>query len=223
MTLMELIALLRRKIVLIVALPLLFLAAMAAYCYYLLPDQYTATTSMYVLYVQDDGSEGADSAEFSASQMVANDVARLLPSDRIVRETLKKTGLKSLDDYRISVENSTNTRVITLEVTGPDPHDAAAIANAMAREVSKVVNEVMDTDAINVIDSAVAPQSPSGPRRYLYMAVAFLAGLFLAVLIALLADMLNTRVRSADEAAALVGRPVIGRFPRYKPLDRKGR
>lgn len=221
MTLAELIGLLKRRIILMIVLPLLFLGGVAAYCFFLMPDEYTATTSMYVLYTQEDEADGAETAEFSASQMVANDVARLLSSERVVRETQKKAGLLSLDDYKVSVDNSSSTRVISLEVTGPDPRKAAAVANAMAAEVSKVVNEIMGSDAINVIDTAMAPLSPSGPRRYLYIAIAFVVGLFLAVLIALLTDILNTRVRSADEVAALVGRPVIGRFPRYKLRERK--
>ena len=53
----------------------------------------------------------------------------------------------------------------------------------------------------------------------MYVAVAFMAGLFLAVAIVVLADTLDTRVRNADEIATLIGVPVVGRFPAM----RKGR
>ena len=45
------------------------------------------------------------------------------------------------------------------------------------------------------------------------VAVAFLAGFFIAIAIIVLMDMLNTRIRSEQEAAELLGVPVIGRFP----------
>ena len=86
----------------------------------------------------------------------------------------------------------------------------------MAKQVSIVAQDVQVADSINVIDEAVAPDSPSGPNRPLYVAVAFMAGLFLAVAIVVLMDMLDTRVRSAEDAEELLGVPVVGRIPAMK-------
>ncbi len=219
MTLLELFDLLKKKLALVILLPLLFAGASGAYCYLFMPNEYTASTSMYVLYTRSDDTVSADSTSLSTSQMIANDVARLFTSDRIRRETLEATGLSSLSDYRISVESSTNTRVITLRVTGPDPQSAAAVANTMADKVSDIAREVMGVDAVNVLDTAQVPQYPSGPRRAMYVIVSGLAGLFAAIAIVVLIDMLDTRVRKGDEIAGLLGVPVIGRFPEA----RKGR
>ncbi len=65
-------------------------------------------------------------------------------------------------------------------------------------------------------DGVEAPEHPSGPSRTMYVAVAFLAGLFVAVAIVVLLDMLNTRVRSAEDVEELLGIPVIGRIPAMK-------
>ena len=48
------------------------------------------------------------------------------------------------------------------------------------------------------------------------LAVAFLAGLFVAIALVVLMDMLNTRIRNDREAEELLGLPVIGRFPYVK-------
>ena len=50
----------------------------------------------------------------------------------------------------------------------------------------------------------------------MYTAVAFLAGIFLAVAIVVVLDMLNTRVRNPEEAEELLGIPVIGVSPRSR-------
>ena len=47
-------------------------------------------------------------------------------------------------------------------------------------------------------------------------AVALLAGLFIAIAIVVVSDMLNTKVRNADEVEELLGLPVIGRMPAVK-------
>lgn len=124
--------------------------------------------------------------------------------------------MKSLANYKVSVSSETTSRVITLSVTGPDAASTAQVANAMAREVSEVAREVQMAESVNVIDEAEAPASPSGPNRALYVAVAFLAGLFAAVAIIVLMDMLNTRVRNAEDAEELLGIPVIGWIPMTK-------
>ena len=74
----------------------------------------------------------------------------------------------------------------------------------------------MDIQSVNVIDKAVAPVNPSGPNRPMYVAVALMAGLFLAVAIVVVADMLNTKVRRVEEVEELLGLPVIGRMPAMK-------
>lgn len=116
----------------------------------------------------------------------------------------------------MSVSSETTSRVITLSATGKDAEGVARVANAIAEEVSEVAQNVQMAQSVNVIDRADAPASPSGPNRTLYVAVAFLAGLFAAVAIIVLIDMLNTRVRSSEDAEDLLGISVIGRIPVLK-------
>lgn len=217
MTLLELLALLRKHLRLVVALPVACALVMGVYSLLFMPDTYTATTSMYVLAsAQDGGGASSLSSDLSASQMVANDVATLLQSDRALSETASDLGLKSLSDYDVSVTSETTSRVITLTVTGPDAQTAADAANAMVSNVSAIAQEVMSVESVNPIDQAQAPTAPSGPNRALYVAVALMAGLFAAVAVVVVADMLNTKVRGQEEVEELLGIPVIGRVPAMK-------
>ena len=104
-------------------------------------------------------------------------------------------------------------RVIGLTVTGPDPQTIADVANHLVANVSGIAQEVMSVESVNPIDQATAPEAPSGPNRPLYVAVALMAGLFLAVAIVVVEDMLNTKVRGQEEVEELLGIPVIGRIP----------
>ena len=124
--------------------------------------------------------------------------------------------MKSLRDYKISVSSENTSRVISLTVTGEDAASTAIIANELAKNVSSVAQSVMDVQSVNVIDEAVTPTSPSGPNRLMYTVLAFLAGLFVAIAIVVLMDMLNTRVRGAEDVEELLGIPVIGRIPSMK-------
>lgn len=216
MTLLELLHLLRKHLKLVIVLPLACMLAVGAYSYVAMPNTYSATVSMYVLVKQENANSNSLSSDLSASQMVTNDVATLLKSDRVVNETASALGLDSLKAYKTSITSSTTSRVLSLEVTGPDAEMAANVANKMADEVSSVAHDVMNVDSVNVVDSAKVPTAPSGPKRPLFMAIGLLGGLFMAVAIVVVSDMLNTKVRDEEELEELLGLPVIGRIPAVK-------
>lgn len=215
MTLLELLSLLKKRLKLVVALPLACAVIMGGYAFFAMDDVYTATASMYVLAQQDQVNSNLNS-DLSASQMLANDVATLLKSDRVCALAARDLGIKNLAGFDISVTSETTSRVLSVTVTGESAQDSADLANSLAEHVSSTAQEVMQVEAVNVIDRADAPAQPSGPSRMLYVAVAFMGGLFLAVTIVVVSDMLNTKVRSADEVEELLDIPVIGRIPTTK-------
>lgn len=78
MTLLELLYLLKKRLKLVIVLPLVCALAV----------------SMYVLVQHDNANSNSLSSDLSASQMVTNDVATLVKSDRVVLETAKALGLE---------------------------------------------------------------------------------------------------------------------------------
>ena len=215
MTLLELLALMRKHLRLVIILHILTAALTAAYAWLIMPDEYTASVSLYVLTSSgtQENTNALTNSDLSASQMLTNDVAELVKSDRVTGDSASDLGMSSLKGYKINVESQTTTRVITLSVTGESAQAVATVANALAKTTDKVAQEVMGVESVNVIDEAKAPTSPSGPNRVLYTIVAALAGLFVAIAGIVLADMLDTRVRTVDDAAEMLGLSVIGRIP----------
>lgn len=211
MTLLELLHLLRKHLKLVIALPIVFAIACGVVTLFM-PNQYTASTTMYVLSKNADNKSGNAYSDLTAGQLLSNDVASIAKSSEVKSAVTNSLGT-SLSSYDVKVDNSTTTRVITLSVTGPDPQAAANIANAYVQNISSTAQSVMDVQAVNVIDAASAPTSPSGPKRPLYILVALLVGLFLAVAIVVIADMVNTKVRSDEDVEELLGIPVVGHFP----------
>ncbi len=214
MTIFELFGLLRKHLALVIILPVvcgLIVFAGAK----LLPDEYTASTTMYVLSRNDNegANENLTQQEMSVGQMLTNDVTTIMKSNRVKKDVADQFGLPNLKGYKFDITSSTTTRVITLAVTAKDPEMAAAVANATVTEVSDVASGVMQIQSVNVIDTADVPTSPSGPRRMLYTAIGAAAGFLLAVAIVVVRDTLDTRVRNGNEAEEIVGVPVVGHFP----------
>lgn len=214
MALLELFQLFKKHLKLVITLPVVCAIVMGIASFAMMDNTHTATTSMYILAKTDGGQMSYN--DLSASQMLSNDIATLLDSDSVKSGAAKDLGLSDLDDYKIAVSSETTTRVITLSVTGTDAKETAKVARAMANSVSTVAQNVGAAQSINVVDEAKTPESPSGPKRLLYVAVAFLAGVFIAIAFVVLADILNMRIRGAEEAEELLGIPVVGRIPAMK-------
>ena len=219
MTLLELFQIIRKHLKLCIALPIIFALATAVFSFVALANTYTASVSMYVLANSSETQAGTTlSTDLSASQMLTNDVSELIKSERVLNQTANQLGMteQELEKYDVEVTSSTTTRLITIEVTGDTPNSAAAIANGLANTTNTVAQEIMDIEAVNVIDQAATPDEPSGPPRTMYVAVAFLAGVFVAVAIVVVMDMVNTRIRKPEEIEELLEIPVIGKIPTIK-------
>ena len=213
MTLFELFALLRKRWKFIILLPLMagIITAVGAH---FLPDEYTASTTMYVLpknETEDMATSSVTQSDLNFASMLSNDVSTILKSSRVRKDVAEELGLGSLGGYSINVTAGTSSRVLTLTVTGHDPEMTARVANDLA-DTSEVAVEVMQIQAVNVIDPAEDPGGPSGPRRSRYVAVGIMAGLFAAICLVIIEDMLDTRVRSGEDVEEIVGVPVIGHF-----------
>ena len=217
MTLLELITLIKKQWYLVVILPIVFGLATGIFCWGFMTNDYTASVSLYIL-AKSDKTEPLSAAgtEFSTSQQVANDVAVLAVSNRVERETAEKLGLKDLEDYRIGVDSSTQNRVIELNVTGKRPELVAEVANTLAEVLAQTGVELMDLQAINIVDEALVPDEPSGPNRLLYTLVGVLVGVVVAIAILVLKDLLDTTVKSSEEVEELYGLPVLGNMPKVR-------
>ena len=105
MTLLELFALLKKHLKLVIALPIACALATAVFSWAFLPNTYTSTVSMYVLTRANENTSVLTSTDLTASQMLTNDVATLIKSDRIESDTASKLQMDSLKGYDVKVSS----------------------------------------------------------------------------------------------------------------------
>jgi chain length determinant protein EpsF len=74
---------------------------------------------------------------------------------------------------------------------------------------------------VSVLNPAVTPTEPSGPRVLLNTLIAFLLGTVLGVGLALLLELLNRPVRSSGDIKDMLGIPVLGTIE-WKPARGRG-
>ena len=139
MTLRDVLFILKRRLWLLVLIPVLCAAAVGFYAYRFMPDYYTAYATLYILV--DGSSDGSgEAASFSGlsynmgvSQQIASDVSELLSSRRARLLVQDYMASDSPLNYSVSSFVDEDSRILQLSVTSYDPTIVADVANALSR------------------------------------------------------------------------------------------
>ncbi len=131
-------------------------------------------------------------------------------------------GLSPLElTKQVSASAPKDTSLIEVTATDSDPEEAALIANTTASVLGDVISNELErpTDGgparvhLEIINPATVPSSPISPNVTRNLALGLLLGLMLGFGAAVLRDVLDTRIRSRADIAAITHIPVIGDIP----------
>lgn len=124
----------------------------------------------------------------------------------------------------------TDTVLIDISVTDPDPRRAADIATAIANSFPAIAGSIepdradgRKAVAVTVVQDAPVPGSPVSPKAGLNLALGLLAGTVLGLILMVIRELTDTRLKSERDVVAVTVSPVLGRIPfdpqaRSRPL-----
>ena len=119
---------------------------------------------------------------------------------------------KALEN-QIAIANASDTRILKITVTDTDPQRAADIANELVRQASIYLPKVMETDAPNLVESAVPPTGKAAPS---YSKNTMLGGILGAVIccgILLLRYLMNDTFVTPDDVVKYLGVQPLATIP----------
>ena len=87
----------------------------------------------------------------------------------------------------------------------------------LKRHKETTLTSALDTSNIRVVEPATVPASPIRPRKRLIWLLSAISGLGLGVGVAFLADSLDRRVRSPEDIERVLGVPILGVVPVFRP------
>ena len=139
----------------VIVLSAAVLALVGFLCTHLMmTPQYVSTTKMYVLAA--DASQGLTNNDLQVGTQLTNDYKELIQSRPVTETVIADLKLMVGDRMmkheellgKLSVSNSTDTRVIAISVTDSDPYRASDIANAIRETAAKHIQDVSATAAL---------------------------------------------------------------------------
>lgn len=190
-------------------------AATATYAYGMKDDEYTSKASIIVQVNSENSSEYQD---LLIGERLVETYKIVVKSDTVldqVRENLELNYSNSQLSNMISVSSTSNTLIINLSVTGFDKEETAAIANEIVVVMKDLASELDSLEAIDSLDVAKVPTSPSGPNRVLYLVIGVLLGGVLGTGFVLAIEFLDRDIKTAKDVENKLGIRLLGMIPEY--------
>ncbi|MGC3858657.1 Wzz/FepE/Etk N-terminal domain-containing protein [Micromonospora chersina] len=113
-------------------------------------------------------------------------------------------------------------RIAAAPANSPERERAEADRNVLTNQLTSLNNRLSpllsaDSDPGEIISDARLPESPSSPNRTLNLASGMGAGLLLGIVLALVLDRLDTRIRRGRDISDRVGLPLLLELPTRTP------
>ena len=176
--------------------------------------QYESTTKMYVLSKQDNNTLTQQDMQTSLS--LTKDYAEMIQSRTVTEAVIAQLGLDMTHEQlvnKISVSNTTDTRIITISVLDKDPYMARDIANAVRDTAAEHIKNVMNSEAVNVVDEANIPAEKYSPSVSKNGLIGGVLGCMIAVAIILIRFIMNDTIQTAEDVERYLQLSTLGTIP----------
>ena len=220
MDLHDYVRILRRNLVLIISLAMIGIAG-GALVALTTPARYTSSTQLYVAVGSNAGTTSEMTQGTNFARQAVTTYVSVIPSSIVLDPVIEQLDLaESAEELarRVSASAALNTVIIDVTVTDPSPGQAARIANAIGESFTAVVAQQLEAPTgdrpspvrIETLQPAQVPLSPSAPNMRLSLALGGLLGLAAGVGIAVLREVLDTRIRTVKDVEEITGAPTLG-------------
>ena len=149
-----------------------------------------------------------DYREIILSQNVLTQAIEELKLDMTPAELSKK----------ISVSVPTDTRILSITAKDGNPKEAARIANGLRNVAAEKIIAVTKVSDVTTLDEAEVPQTPSSPNIRRNVLLGFIAGAGLMVVLMVVVEVLDDRVKRPEDIEELMGLTLLGIVPDIKKL-----
>lgn len=212
--LLEIVQFLLRKAGYILLTAVLFAVISLAVTVLFISPKYTSTTKMYILNRQ--ATDSLTNSDLQSSTYLTKDYMVLIKSRTVIESVIAELGLDMTYEELLGimdVSTESDTRVVTIDVTYPDPYLARDIANAIRIAGASHIQTVMNTEAVNSVDEANIPTKKSSPSVRKNVLIAGLLGFVLAAAVFVVIFLLDDKVNTAEDIERYLGLSVLGLMP----------
>lgn len=188
---------------------------------FMIAPYYDSTTKIYILNKTDNSS--VTYSDVQIGTQLTKDYAELISSRYVLEEVISKLSLdmeyKELLE-KIAVSTPTDTRIVSITVTDDDPVAAMNIANCVREVASDHIQNVMDIEAVNVVETANMPTRKAGPSGAKWTLISGLLGALAVSAFFLIRYLMDDTIKSSDDVEKYLGLGTLALIPMVEEQDK---
>lgn len=205
----------------IVLVALVFAIAAFGYSAFLAKKEYQSTSRIYVVSRQNQDNNALTNSDLQAGSYLVKDYREIILSQNVLTQAIEELKLDMTPaelSKKISVSVPTDTRILSITAKDGNPKEAARIANGLRNVAAEKIIAVTKVSDVTTLDEAEVPQSPSSPNIRRNVLLGFIAGAGLMVVLMVVVEVLDDRVKRPEDVEELMGLTLLGIVPDIKKL-----
>ena len=205
----------------IILVALVFAIAAFGYSAFLAKEEYQSTSRIYVVSRQNQDNNALTNSDLQAGAYLVKDYREIILSQNVLSQAIEELKLDMTPaelSKKINVSVPTDTRILSITAKDGDPKEAARIANGLRNVAAEKITSVTKVSDVTTLDEAEVPQSPSSPNIKRNVLLGFVAGAGLMVVLLVVVEVLDDRVKKPEDVEELMGLPLLGVVPDIKKL-----
>ena len=216
------------QIILIIAI---FMVIGVIYSIGFVTPMYESYTTLLLVKGESEGtqhtttSDSITTTDLTLNSKLVSTYRELIRSKDVLRQVISNLNINiNEDDIRnhITVTSVEETELIEITVQNEDPTYAAKIANEIAKVFTEKVAELYKINNVHIIDEAEIENTPSNINHVKDIVIFVAIGLVIAVMYVLIANMLDTTIKTAEDVEKLFKIPVLANIPMNNFENGKG-
>jgi len=205
----------------IVLVALVFAIAAFGYSAFLAKKEYQSTSRIYVVSRQNQDNNALTNSDLQAGSYLVKDYREIILSQNVLSQAIDELKLDMTPaelSKKINVSVPTDTRILSITAKDGDPKEAARIANGLRNVAAEKIISVTKVSDVTTLDEAEVPQLPSSPNIRRNVLLGFVAGAGLMVVLLVVVEVLDDRVKRPEDIEELMGLTLLGIVPDIKKL-----
>lgn len=213
-SLRELMATLRKRILLILSITFVAILTSGIISFYFLTPIYQTSTQLLVNQAKNE-QPVYNPGEIQTNLQLINTYNVIITSPAILDKVINELGLDLTTEQlnsKITVGSQKDSQVVGITVEDEDPQLAADIANTTASVFQREISKIMNVDNVSILAKAEVKEdmSPVKPQPVLNIAIALVVGLMAGVGLAFLLEYFDNSIKDEHDVEKHLNLPILG-------------
>lgn len=166
----------------------------------------------------NQGGDAITTTDLTLNSKLVSTYSELVKIKNVLREVIDNLQIEINEDElrnNVKVTSVEDTELIKISVTTKEAEVAPKIANEIAKVFIEKVKGFYNIENVQVVDEAEVSNTPSNINHKKDVVIFAFIGVVLAVIYVLIANMLDTTIKTAEEVEKEFKLPVLASIPVY--------